>query len=142
MGYEKSPRKRCQFWQEFCSSAAISRSDRPHASVSVVVVDVVVVVVVVIFVDSILCAQKVVVMADWEAKGAEFEKKADKKLRGWAVWAVFCSKYDDAAELLGKAANSYKLADSCMLLCSVLFCGSFLSFLGFRTFSEFFLGFF
>ncbi|CAM6017361.1 unnamed protein product [Sphagnum balticum] len=49
-------------------------------------------------------------MADWEAKGAEFEKKADKKLRGWAV---FCSKYDDAAELLGKAANSYKLADSC-----------------------------
>ncbi len=49
-------------------------------------------------------------MADSEAKGAEFEKKADKKLSGWAV---FGSKYDDAAELLEKAANSYKLAKSC-----------------------------
>lgn len=49
-------------------------------------------------------------MADSEAKGAEFEKKADKKLNGWAV---FGSKYDDAAELLEKAANSYKLAKSC-----------------------------
>jgi hypothetical protein len=48
-------------------------------------------------------------MADSEAKGAEFEKKADKKLSGWAV---FGSKYDDAAELLEKAANSYKLAKS------------------------------
>ncbi len=48
--------------------------------------------------------------ADSEAKGAEFEKKADKKLSGWAV---FGSKYDDAAELLEKAANSYKLAKSC-----------------------------
>jgi hypothetical protein len=83
------------------------------------------------FVDAILFAQKVVVMADPEAKGAEFEKKADKKLSGWLV---FGTNYDDAAELLEKAANSYKLAKSCMLLCSVLFCGSFLSFLGFRTF--------
>jgi alpha-soluble NSF attachment protein len=77
-------------------------------------------------------------MADPEAKGAEFEKKADKKLSGWLV---FGTNYDDAAELLEKAANSYKLAKSCMLLCSVLFCGCFLSFLGFRTFSVFFLGF-
>jgi hypothetical protein len=75
-------------------------------------------------------------MADPEAKGAEFEKKADKKLSGWAV---FGTKYDDAAELLEKAANSYKLAKSCMLLCSGLICGSFLSFLGFRTFSCIFL---
>jgi hypothetical protein len=49
-------------------------------------------------------------MADSEAKGAEFEKKADKKMSGWAV---FGSKYDDAAELLEKAGNSYKLAKSC-----------------------------
>jgi alpha-soluble NSF attachment protein len=77
-------------------------------------------------------------MADREAKGAEFEKKADNKLSGRAVSST---KYDDAAELLEKAANSCKLAKSCMLLCSVLFCDSFLSFLGFRTFSEFFLGF-
>jgi hypothetical protein len=121
IGYEKSPRKHCQFWQEFSSSAAISQSDRPNANVSFVVN---VVVVVIFFVDAILFAQKVVVMADQEAKGAEFEKKADKKLSGWAVSST---KYD-VAELLEKAANSYKLAKSCMLLCSVLFCGSFLSF--------------
>ncbi|CAK9207096.1 unnamed protein product [Sphagnum troendelagicum] len=48
-------------------------------------------------------------MADPEAKGAEFEKKADKKLSGWLV---FGTNYDDAAELLEKAANSYKLAKS------------------------------
>ncbi|CAK9263340.1 unnamed protein product [Sphagnum jensenii] len=48
-------------------------------------------------------------MADQEAKGAEFEKKADKKLSGWLV---FGTNYDDAAELLEKAANSYKLAKS------------------------------
>ncbi|KAH9547789.1 hypothetical protein CY35_11G054500 [Sphagnum magellanicum] len=48
-------------------------------------------------------------MADSEARGAEFEKKADKKLGGWSV---FGGKYDDAADLLEKAANSYKLAKS------------------------------
>ncbi|CAK9196712.1 unnamed protein product [Sphagnum jensenii] len=48
-------------------------------------------------------------MADSEARGAEYEKKADKKLGGWSV---FGGKYDDAADLLEKAANSYKLAKS------------------------------
>uniref|UniRef100_A0A0D6QXK0 Alpha-soluble NSF attachment protein n=1 Tax=Araucaria cunninghamii TaxID=56994 RepID=A0A0D6QXK0_ARACU len=48
-------------------------------------------------------------MADQEAKGYEFEKKADKKIQGWSI---FGSKYDDAAELYEKAANSYKLAKS------------------------------
>lgn len=43
-------------------------------------------------------------------KAKEFEKKADKKLNGWCF---FGSKYDDAAQLLGDAANSYKLAKSC-----------------------------
>ncbi len=43
-------------------------------------------------------------MADREAKGAEFEKKADKKLSGWAISNT---KYDDAAELFEKAANSF-----------------------------------
>eukprot|EP01018_Ginkgo_biloba_P016980 Gb_01513 [translate_table: standard] len=48
-------------------------------------------------------------MAGQEAKGDEFEKKAEKKMRGWAL---FGSKYDDAAELYEKAGNSYKLAKS------------------------------
>ncbi|XP_078439905.1 alpha-soluble NSF attachment protein 2 [Wolffia australiana] len=48
-------------------------------------------------------------MADHLAKGEEFEKKAEKKLAGWGL---FGSKYEDAAELLDRAANSYKLAKS------------------------------
>lgn len=46
-------------------------------------------------------------MADQLAKGDEFERKAEKKL---ASWGLFGSKYEDAAELLDRAANSYKLA--------------------------------
>ena len=49
-------------------------------------------------------------MADQLAKGEEFEKKAVKKLNGWGL---FGSKYEDAADLFDKAANSYKLAKSC-----------------------------
>ncbi|CAE6041234.1 unnamed protein product [Arabidopsis arenosa] len=48
-------------------------------------------------------------MDDQLVKAKEFEKKADKKLNGWCF---FGSKYDDAAQLLGDAANSYKLAKS------------------------------
>ena len=50
-------------------------------------------------------------MADHIAKGQEFEKKAEKKMRGWAL---FGSKYEDAAELYEKSANSFKLAKSCL----------------------------
>lgn len=46
-------------------------------------------------------------MADYAAKGDEFEKKAEKKLTGWGL---FGSKYDDAADLFDKAANLFKLA--------------------------------
>ncbi|KAL3692361.1 hypothetical protein R1sor_006012 [Riccia sorocarpa] len=46
-------------------------------------------------------------MGDLEAQGNEYEQKAEKKLKGWGL---FGSKYDDAAELLEKAGNSYKLA--------------------------------
>ena len=49
-------------------------------------------------------------MADQLAKGDEFERKAEKKL---ASWGLFGSKYEDAAELLDRAANSYKLAKAC-----------------------------
>uniref|UniRef100_A0A7I4BJL4 Uncharacterized protein n=1 Tax=Physcomitrium patens TaxID=3218 RepID=A0A7I4BJL4_PHYPA len=46
-------------------------------------------------------------MGDNRAKGADFEKKAEKKLTGWAL---FGNKYEDAADLLEKAGNAYKLA--------------------------------
>jgi len=46
-------------------------------------------------------------MGDHEARGDDFEKKAEKKLTGWGI---FGSKYEDAADLFDKAANSFKLA--------------------------------
>ena len=49
-------------------------------------------------------------MGDNRAKGLDFEKKAEKKLNGWAF---FGSKYEDAADLFDKAGNSYKLAKAC-----------------------------
>lgn len=49
-------------------------------------------------------------MGDQMARGEEFEKKADKKLSGWGL---FGSKFEDAADLFEKAANSFKLAKSC-----------------------------
>ena len=49
-------------------------------------------------------------MGDQLAKAEEFEKKAEKKLSGWGL---FGSKYEDAADLFDKAANSFKLAKSC-----------------------------
>ncbi|GMP69546.1 hypothetical protein CsSME_00028767 [Camellia sinensis var. sinensis] len=48
-------------------------------------------------------------MADQIARGEELEKKAEKKLNGWGL---FSSKYEDAADLFDKAANSFKLAKS------------------------------
>ncbi|KAL1290153.1 hypothetical protein HN51_058545 [Arachis hypogaea] len=48
-------------------------------------------------------------MADQLSKAEEYEKKAEKKLNGWGL---FGSKYEDAADLFDKAANSFKLAKS------------------------------
>ena len=53
---------------------------------------------------------KGIVMGDHLVRAEEFEKKAEKKLNRWGI---FGSKYEDAADLLEKAANSYKLAKSC-----------------------------
>lgn len=52
-------------------------------------------------------------MGDQVARAEEFEKKAEKKLNGWGL---FGSKYEDAADLFDKAANSFKLAKSCILI--------------------------
>lgn len=57
-------------------------------------------------------------MADQLSKAEEFEKKAEKKLSGWGL---FGSKYEDAADLFDKAANSFKLAKSCFFSFSLLF---------------------
>ncbi|KAJ4720162.1 Alpha-soluble NSF attachment protein [Melia azedarach] len=48
-------------------------------------------------------------MGDQIARAEEFEKKAEKKLNSWGI---FGSKYEDAADLFDKAANSFKLAKS------------------------------
>ncbi|XP_076911768.1 alpha-soluble NSF attachment protein-like [Bidens hawaiensis] len=48
-------------------------------------------------------------MSDQIAKALEFEKKAEKKLNGWAFFGF---KYKDAGDLYEKAANCYKLAKS------------------------------
>ncbi|KAF7830901.1 alpha-soluble NSF attachment protein 2 [Senna tora] len=48
-------------------------------------------------------------MSDQIARAEDFEAKAEKKLSGWGL---FGSKYEDAADLFDKAANSYKLAKS------------------------------
>ncbi|XP_027335021.1 alpha-soluble NSF attachment protein 2 isoform X1 [Abrus precatorius] len=48
-------------------------------------------------------------MADQLSKAEDFERKAEKKLSGWGL---FGSKYEDAADLFDKAANSFKLAKS------------------------------
>ncbi|KAJ6969051.1 hypothetical protein NC653_036885 [Populus alba x Populus x berolinensis] len=48
-------------------------------------------------------------MGDHIRRGEEFEKKADKKINGWALLG---SKYEDAADLLTQSANQFKLAKS------------------------------
>lgn len=58
-------------------------------------------------------------MGDQLARAEDFESKAEKKLSGWGL---FGSKYEDAADLFDKSANSYKLAKSCNL--SALFFNS------------------
>mmetsp|Transcript_26984 Transcript_26984/g.76041 ORF Transcript_26984/g.76041 Transcript_26984/m.76041 type:complete len:289 (-) Transcript_26984:231-1097(-) len=42
----------------------------------------------------------------YEAKGKDYAAQANKKLKGWGM---FGNKYEDAAELLEKAANQFKL---------------------------------
>ncbi|TVU03869.1 hypothetical protein EJB05_50582 [Eragrostis curvula] len=46
-------------------------------------------------------------MGDHEARGDDLEKKAEKKLSGWGL---FGNKHEDAADLLDKAGNFFKLA--------------------------------
>lgn len=55
-------------------------------------------------------ARRLPAMGDQEARGDEFEKKAEKKLSGWGL---FGNKHEDAADLFDKAANSFKLAKNC-----------------------------
>ncbi|EER93873.1 hypothetical protein BDA96_01G188700 [Sorghum bicolor] len=46
-------------------------------------------------------------MGDHEGRGDDFEKKADQKLSGWGL---FGNKYEEAADLLDRAGNFFKLA--------------------------------
>ncbi|KAH0735741.1 hypothetical protein KY290_011400 [Solanum tuberosum] len=49
------------------------------------------------------------IMGDQISRGEELVKKAEKKLNGWGI---FGSKYHDAADLLYKAVDRFKLAKS------------------------------
>jgi len=51
------------------------------------------------------------------ARATELVKKADKKLNSFGF---FGNKYEDAAELLEKAAVQYKLAQACAALSTCL----------------------
>jgi alpha-soluble NSF attachment protein len=49
-------------------------------------------------------------MGDYTAKGKALMEKADKKL---SSWSMFGNKYEDAAELIEKACNQFKLGKAC-----------------------------
>lgn len=49
-----------------------------------------------------------------KSKGDSLVAQADKKLKSWSLFNS--SKNEDAAELLEKAANNYKLAKACIYL--------------------------
>jgi len=52
-------------------------------------------------------------MGDYTAKGKALMEKADKKL---SSWSMFGNKYEDAAELIEKACNQFKLGKACKVL--------------------------
>ena len=47
------------------------------------------------------------------SKGDALVAKADKKLKGWGFLG---NKYEDAQELLEKAANMYKIGKACRFM--------------------------
>jgi hypothetical protein len=49
-------------------------------------------------------------MSDSASKGMDFMAKAEKKLKGMSF---FGNKYEEAVELLEKAANNFKMAKMC-----------------------------
>lgn len=52
-------------------------------------------------------------MGDYAAKGRQLMDKAEKKL---GSWSMFGNKYEDAAELIEKACNQFKLGKACEVL--------------------------
>ena len=58
-------------------------------------------------------------MSDSVAKAHDLVAKADKKLKGWAL---FGNKYEEALELLEKAVNGYKLGKACAHCLHCLHC--------------------
>lgn len=52
-------------------------------------------------------------MSDYEHKARELVAKAEKKLKGYSFFGGMGAKYDDAAELLERAGNNFKLAKAC-----------------------------
>lgn len=51
-------------------------------------------------------------MADYAAKARELVAKAEKRVKAFSLFGA-STKYEDAAEMLERAANQFKLAKSC-----------------------------
>ena len=51
-------------------------------------------------------------MADYAGKAQELVAKAEKRLKAFSLFGSG-SKYEDAAEMLERAANQFKLAKAC-----------------------------
>lgn len=52
-------------------------------------------------------------MSDYESKAREMVAKAEKKMKGYSFFGGMGAKYDDAADLLERAGNNFKLAKAC-----------------------------
>lgn len=50
---------------------------------------------------------------DSKDKGQSYADQAQKKLKSWSLFSSQSSKFEEAAELLEKAANHFKLAKAC-----------------------------
>ena len=51
-------------------------------------------------------------MGDYAGKARELVAKAEKRLKAFSLFGA-SSKYEDAAEMLERAANQFKLAKAC-----------------------------
>ena len=52
-------------------------------------------------------------MSEYESKAREMVAKAEKKMKGYSFFGGMGAKYDDAADLLERAGNNFKLAKAC-----------------------------
>ena len=62
-------------------------------------------------------------MADYAEKARELVAKAEKRVKAFSLFGA-STKYEDAAEMLERAANQFKLAKACELNSALSFGGA------------------